>query len=96
MQGKSFVHHDISSPVVHDITVHIMLVLMLIGKLAVHLVEVNGAFLLGCFKPEERIYMKVLKGFQKFYPSGGLLFCNELCTVLKMQQKLSGNYFWVL
>ena len=73
-QGKSFVHHNISSPVVHDITVCIVLVLMLMGKLAVYLVDVNGAFLLGCSKPEERIYMKVLKGFQKFYPSGGLFF----------------------
>ena len=62
MQGKSYVHHDISSPVVHDITVHIVLVLMLMGKLAVHLVDMNGALLFGHFKPEERIYMKVLKG----------------------------------
>ena len=74
MQGKSFVHHNISSPVVHDITMHIVLVLMLMGKLAAHLVDVNGAFLLGCFKHEELICMKVLKGFEKFYPSGGLLF----------------------
>ena len=92
MQGKSFVNHNISSPVVHDITMHIMLVLMLMGKLAVHLVDVNGAILLGCFKPEERIYMKVPKGFQKFYPSGGLLF---------LQQTLYGDInaakaFWKL
>ena len=83
MQGKSFVHHDISSPVVHDITMCIVLVLMLMGKLAAHLVDVNGAFLLGHFKPEEQIYMKVPKGFENFYPIGGLLFCNELYMVLK-------------
>ena len=31
-------------------------VLMLMGKLTAHLVDANGAFLLGCLKPEERIY----------------------------------------
>ena len=35
-QGKSFMHHNISSPVVHDITVQIVLVLMLMGSLAAH------------------------------------------------------------
>ena len=43
-QGKSFIHHDISSPVMHDIVVHIMLVLMLMGNMITHLVNVNGAF----------------------------------------------------
>ena len=46
-QGKSFVHHNISSPVVHNITVQIVLVLMLMGGFAAHLVDMNGAFLLG-------------------------------------------------
>ena len=44
-QGKSFVHHKIASPVMHDITVRIMLVLMLLGNMVTHLVDVNGAFL---------------------------------------------------
>ena len=30
--GKSFIHHDISSPVVHDMMAQIVLVLMLIGS----------------------------------------------------------------
>ena len=46
-QGKSFIHHDILSPVMHDITMRIMLVLMLIGNMVAHLVDINGAFLLG-------------------------------------------------
>ena len=74
MQGKSFVHHSILSLVVHDITMHIILVLILMGKLRAHLVDVNGAFLLGEFKPNEKIYMKIPWGFEKFYPCGGLLF----------------------
>ena len=53
-QGKSFVHHNISSPVVHDITVQIVLVLMLMGGFAAHLVDVNGAFLLDSSSPKKR------------------------------------------
>ena len=63
-QGKSFVHHDISSPVIHDITVQIMLVLMLMGNMVAYLVGVNSAFLLGQFKPKEKIYMKIPHGFE--------------------------------
>ena len=44
MQGKSFVHHDISSLVIHDITAWIALVLMLKGSMIAHLVDVNGHF----------------------------------------------------
>ena len=46
-QGKWLMDHDISSPVVHDITVRIVFVLMLMGGFAAHLVDVNGVFLLG-------------------------------------------------
>ena len=58
----------------HDITVHIVLVLMLMGNLSAHLVDVNGAFLLGEFKPDKKIYMKIPWGFKNFYPQDGLLF----------------------
>ena len=70
MQGKSFVHHDTSSPVMPDITMHIVLVLMLRRKLSAHLDDVNGAFLLGEIKPDEKIYMKIPQGFEKFYLCG--------------------------
>ena len=85
-QGKSFMHHDISSPVVHDITVQIVLVLMLMGGLAAHLVDGNGAFLLG------KIYMKIPLGFEKFYPSGGLLFLKHTLYGVKNAAKA----FWKL
>ena len=48
-QVKSFVHHNISSPVVHDTTMQIVLVIMLMGSMCAHLVDVNGGFLLGEF-----------------------------------------------
>ena len=65
-QGKSFIYHYISSPVMHDITVRIMLVLMLMGNMLAHLVNINGAFLLGQFKLDEQNYMKIPCGFEKF------------------------------
>ena len=73
-QGKSFPHHNISLSVMHDIMVHIVLVLLLMGNMCAHLVDVNGAFSLGQFKPNENIYMKIPLGFGKFYPSHELLF----------------------
>ena len=90
--GKVIVHHNISSPVVHNITVQIVLVLMLMGGLAAHLVDLNGAFLLGQFKPTDRIYMKIPLGFEKFYPLGGLLFFK--CTLYGV--KNAAKTFWKL
>ena len=67
MQGNSFVHHDISSPVVHDITVHIMLVLMLIGKLAVHFGGSEWGFLVGMFQVRRKdLYEGPEGGFRNF------------------------------
>ena len=83
---------DISSQVVLDIMVQIVLVLMLMGGLAAHLVDVNGGFLLGQFKPTERIYMKIPLGFEKFYPLGGLLFLK--CTLYGV--KNAAKAFWKL
>ena len=50
----------------HDITAHIVLVLMLMGIMKAHLVNINGAFLLGEFKPDEMINMKIHQGFENF------------------------------
>ena len=72
--GKSFVYHDISSLVVHDIMVHIVLTMLLMSGWAAHIVDVNRAFLLGEFKENEHIYMKIPKGFEKFYMPDILLY----------------------
>ena len=58
----------------HDITMQNVLVIMQMGSMCAHLVDVNGAFLLGEFTLEERIFMKILHGFKKYYPPGVLLF----------------------
>ena len=45
---------------------------------------------MGQFKPEEKIYTKLLLGFEKFYPSGGLLFLKCALNGLKNVAKA----FW--
>ena len=37
------------------------------------MVDVNGVFLFGEFKLDEKIYMKISHGCEKLYPQGGLL-----------------------
>ena len=66
--------------------------MMLMGRFATHLVDVNGAFLLGWLKPKEKIYMKIPLGFKKFYPSGGLLFLKHTLYGVKNAAKA----FWKL
>ena len=90
--GKSFEYHDISSPVVHDITVCIVLTILLMTGWAAHIVDVNGAFLLGEFRENEHIYMKVPKGFEGFYSSDVLLYLHKTLYGVKNAAKA----FWRL
>ena len=85
--GKSFEYHDISSPIVHDITVHIVLTILLMSGWAAHIVDVNGAFLLGEFRENEHIYMKVPKGFERFYSSDVLLYLRKTLYGVKNAAK---------
>ena len=90
--GKSFEYHDILSPVVHDIAVHIVLTILLMSGWAAHIVDVNGAFLLGEFRENEHIYMKIPKGFEQFYSPDVLLYlCKTLYGV-----KNAAKAFWRL
>ena len=79
-QRKSLVHHDLSSLVMHDITMHIILVMMHMQKLSAHLVDVNGAFLLGEFESNEKIYMKISQGFQKSFTWIVVLKKDSVCS----------------
>ena len=85
--GKSFVYHNTSSPVVHDIIVHIVLTMFLMSGWAAHIVDVNGAFLLGEFKENDHIYMKIPKGFEKFYCLDVLLYLQKTLYGVKNAAK---------
>ena len=57
--GKSFEYLDISSPVVHDITVRIVLTMLLMSGWAAHIVDVIDAFLLGEFREMNIFILKL-------------------------------------
>jgi hypothetical protein len=53
--GEHYDEHDKSSPVVSDITIRIVFVLMVMGKLYAELVDVNGAFLTASFEDHHKM-----------------------------------------
>ena len=72
-------HHDkdnVASPTVNIIMVRIMLVLMILMCGYGHLVDINGAFLLGNFESdvnmheEREVHMEVPEGFLRFLLPG--------------------------
>jgi hypothetical protein len=70
------VHYDRKSthaPVTNAGTIQIVLILMIMANWQGQIVEVKGAFLYGEFKDGEVIYMKVPRGFEKFYPDDVVL-----------------------
>ena len=56
------------SPVVHEITVHIMLVLMIMALWHAEIIDVKGAFLKVPFDPKHKMYMEIPKDFIKSTP----------------------------
>ena len=60
--GVSYDPCDIMSPVVHEITVHIMLVLMIMALWHAEIIDVKGAFLNASFDPKHKVYMEIPKG----------------------------------
>ena len=74
VDGEHYNEADISAPVVNEITIRIILILMILGSWTGTLVDVIGAFLNGRFGSEERVYMEVPEGFEKYYGSGVVLF----------------------
>eukprot|EP00980_Cylindrotheca_fusiformis_P016350 scaffold4869_cov71-Cylindrotheca_fusiformis.AAC.1 len=65
--GQHFDKYDIAAPVTSDITIRVVLVIMIIAGWTGELLDIRGAFLHGDFKPGEKLYMKVPKGFEKHY-----------------------------
>ena len=90
--GVSFDPRDIMSPVVHEITVRIMLVLMVMALWHAEIIDVKGAFLKASFDPKHKVYMEIPKGFQKFYPKNVLLLLKKILYGVKNAAKA----FWLV
>ena len=70
------VHYDENikaAPVVNNATVMMTLIIILVMGMYVMVYDVKGAFLNGVFKPEHKVYIRVPKGFEKYYPANAIL-----------------------
>ena len=69
---------------------HIVFSILLMSGWAAHIVDMNGVFLCGEFRENEHTYMKVPKGFERFYSPDVLLYlCKTLYGV-----KTAAKVFW--
>ena len=75
-----------------SISNRIFFVLMLMAGFYAHVLDVCGAFLLGSFEPEHKMYIEVPQGWEKFYPPGVVLLLNK--TLYGCRQ--SALQFWKL
>jgi hypothetical protein len=73
INGEHYDEEDKAAPVVHDITIRIVLCLIIMAAWAAHIMDGHGAFLKGQFRDGEIIYMKVPQGFERFYPNNVIL-----------------------
>ena len=72
--------------------VRIVLTILLMTGWVAHIVDVNGAFLLGEFRENEHIYMKVQRDLNVFTVRMCCCTYIKLYTVLKMRQRHFGDY----
>jgi hypothetical protein len=73
IDGEHFDAVDKAAPVVNDITIRLVLTLIVMAGFWAEIVDVKGAFLTAQFEPEYRMYIKVPKGFELFYPGNVVL-----------------------
>jgi hypothetical protein len=66
--GEHYAEDGISSPVVNEASIFLILILIIMTRMHVELNDVKGAFLNGLFSKGEKLYMHVPQGFEKFYP----------------------------
>jgi Reverse transcriptase (RNA-dependent DNA polymerase) len=73
IDAEHYVAMDIASPVVSELTTRVILILILMAGWYAMVMDIIGAFLLGDFNPDHKVYMRVPKGFEKHYPEGAVL-----------------------
>ena len=73
IDGEHYDLLDIAAPVVSELTIHILFIIIAMAQLYAEVMDVCGAFLLGKFDPKHKMYMRVPKGFEKFYAANVVL-----------------------
>ena len=81
--GEHYDETGISSPVVNEASIFIILILMIMAAFDGELNDVKGAFLNGLFSMGEKLYMYVPKGMEKFFPMDVILLLLKTIYGLK-------------
>ena len=72
-EGLHYDPDSLAAPAANEMTVRIALTLMIMATWYGYLVDHVGAFLHGKFNPGEEVYIKIPKGFEKYYPKDVVL-----------------------
>jgi hypothetical protein len=92
VDGESYDEDSKAAPVINIVTVRIVFVLLIMANWYAHMVDVNGAFLLGSFEKGRKVYMEVPKGMEKHF--------NKDCVLLLLRTlygtKQAAKMFWLL
>jgi hypothetical protein len=83
VEGVHYGRTSTHAPVTNAGTIQIVLILMIMADWQGQIVDLKGTFLHGEFKDGEVIYMKVLHGFEKFYPDDMVLKLKKCIYGLK-------------
>ncbi len=68
LEGLHFNIAEILSPVTSDTSIHLVLTMMTIAGHNTRVIDIKASFLQGKLKKNKEIYMKILEGFDKFFP----------------------------
>ena len=90
VDGQSCDSANIQVPVTNNATIRLVLVLILLAGWVSHIVDVNGAFLHGIFKKEDKAHMKVPESSKYVHPPNTVLLL--LCTIYGLKQ--AAMVFW--
>jgi hypothetical protein len=90
IDGLHFDSTDTSAPVVNDTTIRIVFVLMIMAGWTAMLLDVRGAFMNLRFKDDEKLYMYIPDGFEKWYPNNVVLLLTKTLYGLKQ----AAMQFW--
>ncbi len=94
--GQSYDPHDIMSPVVGDIVFKMLMSMTLMAGWTAYVVDVKGAFLKPTFEDKHQVYMKVPKGFEKFFPPDVYLLLLKTLYGTKQAAKRFWKYVLML
>ena len=90
IDGIHYSSDNTALPVTNDTTIKVVLVLVAIAGWMMHLVDVQGAFLIGRFGNEDELFIKVPQGFENNFNKDVVLNLNR--TIYGLKQ--AASTFW--